>query len=79
MKKIPIKSIIKGSIAEEMEIEAGDYLLSINSEEIKDILRPNDFEPPMIEINSTGLTNEMLLNWDTTKVTDMSGLFKDFK
>ena len=38
MKKNLIKSIIKGSIAEEMEIEPGDYLLSINGEEIKDIL-----------------------------------------
>ena len=38
MKKILIKSIVEGSIAEEMEIEAGDYLISINDEEIKDIL-----------------------------------------
>lgn len=38
MKKIPIKSIKKDSIAEEMEIEAGDFLISINNEEIKDIL-----------------------------------------
>lgn len=48
-------------------------------EEIKELLRPSDFESPMIETNFTGLTNEMLLNWDITKVTDMSGLFKDFK
>lgn len=38
MKKIPIKDVIKGSIAEEMEIEAGDLLVSVNGEEIKDIL-----------------------------------------
>ncbi len=38
MKKIPIKDIQKNSIAEEMEIESGDYLLSINEQEIKDIL-----------------------------------------
>ncbi len=38
MKKIPIKAIKKSSIAEEMEIEAGDFLLSVNGEEIKDIL-----------------------------------------
>lgn len=38
MKKILIKEILKGSIAEEMEIESGDFLLSINNEEIKDIL-----------------------------------------
>ena len=38
MKKIPIKDVIPGSIAEEMEIESGDFLLSVNGEEIKDIL-----------------------------------------
>lgn len=38
MKKIPIKDVIKGSIAEEMEIKAGDLLVSVNGEEIKDIL-----------------------------------------
>lgn len=38
MKKIPIKEVKPGSIAEEMEIEAGDFLLSVNGEEIKDIL-----------------------------------------
>lgn len=38
MKKNLIKSIVKDSIAEEMEIEAGDYLVSVNNEEIKDIL-----------------------------------------
>lgn len=38
MKKIPIKGIVANSIAEEMEIEAGDFLISINDTEIKDIL-----------------------------------------
>ncbi len=38
MKKILIKDVLKGSIAEEMEIEPGDKLLSINGEEIIDIL-----------------------------------------
>ena len=38
MKKILIKDVLPDSIAEEMEIEAGDYLLSINDTEIKDIL-----------------------------------------
>lgn len=33
-----IKEIVAGSIAEEMNIEAGDYLVSVNEEEIKDIL-----------------------------------------
>lgn len=36
--KHKIKETISGSIAEEMQIEAGDYLISINGEEIKDIL-----------------------------------------
>lgn len=38
MKKILIKDVVKGSIAEEMNIEAGDMLLSINGEDIIDIL-----------------------------------------
>lgn len=38
MKRIYIKDILPNSIAEEMEIEAGDYLLTINDTEIKDIL-----------------------------------------
>ena len=38
MKKHKIKEIVAGSIAEEMQIESGDYLVSINGEEIKDIL-----------------------------------------
>lgn len=38
MKKIYIKDILPDSIAEEMEIESGDYLLTINDTEIKDIL-----------------------------------------
>ena len=33
-----IKEVLKGSIAEEMEIEVGDYLLSVNGEEIHDII-----------------------------------------
>lgn len=38
MRKHIVKDIVPGSIAEEMEIEPGDYLVSINDEEIKDIL-----------------------------------------
>lgn len=38
MKKHYIKQIKENSIAEELEIEAGDYLLSVNNEEITDIL-----------------------------------------
>ncbi len=37
MKEHIIKSVEAGSIAEELEIEAGDVLLSINDEEIEDI------------------------------------------
>ena len=33
-----IKEVLEGSIAEEMEIEVGDYLLSVNGEEIHDII-----------------------------------------
>ena len=32
-----IKNVIKGSIAEEMEMESGDCLVAINGEEIEDI------------------------------------------
>ena len=38
MKKIYIKDIVKNSIAEEMDIERGDYLISVNNTEINDIL-----------------------------------------
>ena len=38
MKKHYIKEVKKDSIAEEMEIEAGDYLLAVNQAEITDIL-----------------------------------------
>ncbi len=38
MKRILIKKVEPDSIAEEMEIEAGDYLLSVNDTEINDIL-----------------------------------------
>ncbi len=37
MKKHIIDNIIEGSIAQELEIEAGDYLVSINDKEIEDI------------------------------------------
>ena len=32
-----IKEVLPGSIAEELEIEAGDVLLSVNKEEIEDV------------------------------------------
>ncbi len=36
--KIKILDVIKGSIAEELDIKKGDYLLSVNDEEIVDVL-----------------------------------------
>lgn len=49
-------------------------------EEIKELLRPSDFELSMREsVSNTIITDEILLNWDTAKFTDMSGLFKDCK
>ncbi len=38
MKEILIKDVIKGSIAEELDIQKGGYLLSVNNQEILDIL-----------------------------------------
>ena len=47
-------------------------------EELKELLRPSDFELSLREmISNTTITDEMLLNWDTTKVTDFSNMFKD--
>ena len=37
MKKHLIKSVMPGSIAENMGIEAGDYLICINDEEVEDV------------------------------------------
>ena len=38
MKKHYIKEVLEGSIAEELEIQAGDILVSVNNEEVTDIL-----------------------------------------
>ena len=49
-------------------------------EEIKELIKPFDRDLSMIEsISSTSITDEMLLNWDITKVTDMTNMFKDCK
>ena len=49
-------------------------------EEIKELLKPIDRDLSKIDsISSTSITDEMLLNWDITKVTDMSDMFKDCK
>lgn len=49
-------------------------------EEIKDLLKPSEFELSMREsISSTSITDEMMLNMDITKVTDMTNTFKNCK
>ena len=49
-------------------------------EEIKELIRPIDRDLSKIDsISSTSITDEMLLNWDITKVTDMTNMFKDCK
>jgi hypothetical protein len=49
-------------------------------EEIKELIKPIDRDLSKIEsISSTSITDEMLLNWDITKVTDMTNMFKDCK
>lgn len=49
-------------------------------QEIKDLLKPCEFELSMRESNSsTSMTDEMMLNWDITKVTDMTNTFKNCK
>ena len=52
-------------------------------EEIKDLLKPCEFELSMREpISDTfcfSITDEMLSNWDITKVVDFSNMFKDCK
>ena len=37
MKEHLISNVLPGSIAEEMEIEKGDYLLTVNGRELEDI------------------------------------------
>lgn len=41
MDKIRIVSVVEGSIAEELDIRSGDYLLAINGQQIKDIFDYN--------------------------------------
>jgi hypothetical protein len=49
-------------------------------EEIKELLKPSDFELSMREpISNTSITDEMLLNWDITKVADFPNMFKKCK
>ena len=48
-------------------------------EEIKELLRPSDFELSMREPSNSGITYDMIKDWDITKVTDFSNIFKDCK
>ena len=48
-------------------------------EEIKELLRPSDFELSMREPCESGITYDMIKDWDITKVTDMTDMFKDCK
>ena len=48
-------------------------------EEIKELLRPSDFELSMREPSNSDITYDMIKDWDTTKVTDFSNMFKNCK
>ena len=48
-------------------------------EEIKELLKPSDFELSMREPSDSGITYDMIKDWDTSKVTDFSNMFKDCK
>ena len=48
-------------------------------EEIKELLKPSDFELSMREPCDSGISYDMIKDWDITKVTDFSNMFKDCK
>ena len=49
-------------------------------EEIKELLKPSDFELSMREQPcKSGVTYDMIKDWDITKVTDFSNMFKNYK
>ena len=48
-------------------------------EEIKELLKPSDFELSMREPCESGISYDMIKDWDITKVTDMTDMFKDCK
>jgi hypothetical protein len=48
-------------------------------EEIKELLKPCDFELSMREPCESGISYDMIKDWDITKVTDFSNMFKDCK
>ena len=48
-------------------------------EEIKELLKPSDFELSMREPCDSGISYDMIKDWDVTKVADFSNMFKDCK
>ena len=49
-------------------------------EEIKELLKPSDFELSMREQPcESGISYDMIKDWDITKVTDFSNMFKNYK
>ena len=83
-----MNSVLANKLSEEVESNRECYFYYRKEEvvdlpteeEIKELLRPSDFELSMREpVSNTIITDETLLNWDTAKFTDMSGLFKDCK
>ena len=48
-------------------------------EEIKELLKPSDFELSMREPCESGISYDMIKDWDITKVTDFSNMFKNYK
>ena len=48
-------------------------------EEIKELLKPSDFELSMREPCDSDISYDMIKDWDVTKVTDFSNMFKDCK
>ena len=48
-------------------------------EEIKELLKPSDFELSMREPCDSGISYDMIKDWDITKVTDMIDMFKESK
>ena len=48
-------------------------------EEIKELLKPSEFELSMREPCESGISYDMIKDWDITKVTDFSNMFKNCK
>ena len=48
-------------------------------DELKELMEPSEFELSMREPSNSGLTLEMIKDWDITKVPDMTDMFKECK